>query len=53
MIILFLSGMFPSWRWHFTQTIQYAQLEVLFVDLPLMLWGAIMIIKSVGGYYGY
>lgn len=53
MIILLLSGLFPSWRWQFTQTLQYAQLEALFIDIPLMGWGAFMIIKSVGGYYGF
>lgn len=48
MIILFLDAIYPEWNWRSSQTIQYAQLEVLFVDLPMMIWGAYMFITWMG-----
>ena len=49
MIILFLYSLIPSWRWKFWMELQYAQVEAVFVDLPLMAWGAYMIVRSAGG----
>lgn len=48
MLILALSLMFPSWKWSAPMTTQYAYMEVLFIDLPLVAWGTGMVIHFSG-----
>lgn len=49
MIIFMLFLMYPDWKWDGRLTVKFTYLEMLLIDLPLVVYFGLLLVKSVGG----
>ncbi len=48
MIIMLLNSLFPYWRWEHTTTSQFTMIEIVFIDLPVIVWFSFGFVKMIG-----